>query len=261
MATPPNQPPQPPYPPQQYPPQQYPPQQYPPQQQVPPPKKTSPFVWILGGCALILVLGVVVTAISLYMIGRKVKEVAGGNPAAVVKMIASMNPDVEVLSTDDAARTVTIRNKRDGKVVTMNFDDIKNGKFTIKEDGKEEVTFQGGQGGVVVKTGEGTAQFGAGGKIPAWVPAYPGSSVQPGMVADTNKELSVTYTFTTKDSVDKVSSYYQTELKSAGYKVENAIVGGLGGSVVGTNDKRTINLALASSDGQTSVTVVAVEKK
>ena len=253
MATPPYQPqPQQPYPPQQYPPQGV------------PPKKTSPWVWVLGGCGLIIVVGVVITAVSVYMIGRKFKQVAGGNPAAIVKMIASMNPDVEVLSTDDSAGTVTIRNKKDGKVVTMKFDDIRNGKFTIKEDGKDEVTFEAnkdGQGGVVVKTGEGTAQFGAGGRIPAWVPAYPGSSPHPGYVADTTKELAVSYTFTTKDSVDKVSSYYQTALKSAGFTVEHAIVGGVGGSVVGKNDKRTVNIALGASDGETNVTVSSVEQK
>ena len=234
-----------------------------------PVKKTSPWVWVIGGCGALIVLAVIVFAVSGYLIARKVKQVAGGNPAGIVRMIAAMNPDVEVLSTDDATGKVTIRNKKDGKVVTMNFDDIKNGKFSIQEEGKDAVTIQAGgkdgQGIVDVKSADGsTAHIGAGStKTPAWVPAYPGSSPQGTFSTSNDREETGSYTFTTNDGLEKVSKYYQDALKTSGFTVDSMNVATTGGVVTGkmVGDKRTVSVNLGSDGAQTSVTVVFVEKK
>lgn len=221
--------------------------QYPPPPQPPPPpagKKTSPLVWILGGCLGIIVLGCIIFAIGTYMVARKVKEVAGGNPASVVRMIASMNPDVEVVSSDDKNGKITIRNKKDGKVVTLNFEDIKNGKFS----------FEDGEGAKV--------QIGSGGKAPAWVPAYPGSSPQGSFSSNTDKETTGSYSFTTKDSLERVSKYYQDALKTSGFAVET-MSAGTSGVVAGktADDQRTVSVNIGGDGSETTVAVTYNEKK
>jgi hypothetical protein len=44
---------------------------------------------------------------------------------AAANMIIAANPDVEVLNTNDRERTITVRDKKTGKVVKMTFDEVK----------------------------------------------------------------------------------------------------------------------------------------
>ena len=90
-------------------------------------------------------------------------ELMQRNPGlAITKMIAAANPDVDVLSTDEGAGKITVRDKKTGKVVTMTFDDAKKGKFSFSAQGDDGKTA--------------SLEFGAGAdKLPSWVPAYPGA--------------------------------------------------------------------------------------
>lgn len=240
---------------------------YPPPPPPPAGKKVSPLVWILLGVGGVFFLGLLAVGIGGYLFVHKVKQVAGGNPASVIRMIASMNPDVEVLSSDEGSGRITIRNKKDGKVVTLNFEDVKNGKISFQEDGKDAVSIQAngkdGQGTVEVKSAEGTAVFGAGsGRVPAWVPAYPGSSPQGHFSKKGVEGESGSYSFRTKDSVEKVAQYYQDALKGAGFELNTAAAGG-GTSVMSAKkdgDRKTVVLTLSGDGGETTASVVFAEK-
>src|ERR1700690_690890 len=81
---------------------------FPPPQQLPPGKKPNILIWILGG---LVVLGLGVTmmcGIGGYLLLHKAKT-SGFDPAllsknpgyAAAKMAATLNKDVEVLSSDD----------------------------------------------------------------------------------------------------------------------------------------------------------------
>lgn len=196
----------------------------------PAPKKTSPVVWILAGCGVLVVLIAGALAVGGFFIAHKVKqagldsELLQKHPElAAVKMMVAMNPNAELLNIDEDRGIVSIRDKRTGKVITMNFEDIKKGRLTLEEDGKKvsiEGHGEGDTGSVVVNSPEGTASFGAGAvKLPSWLPAYPGAAAQ-GFSSQGASGSAGGFGFKTSDSLDQVVRFYEDGLKTAGLAVD-----------------------------------------
>jgi hypothetical protein len=132
---------------------------------VPSPKKgISPVVVILiviGG--LILLGGLLLVAGGLFFVHKARQagidtELLQKNPAlAATKLIAAINPDVEVVRVDEASGKIELRDKKTGKTVLLDFEDVKKGRITFETD-------------------EGKMTVGATtGKVPDWAPKYPGS--------------------------------------------------------------------------------------
>lgn len=196
----------------------------------PPPKKISPLVWILLGILGFFAFAVIaITALGFFAY-HKAKQ-AGFDVAllekkpelAFLKMAVAANPDAELVSIDERRGIASVRDKKTGKVITMNFEDIKKGRFTLEEDGKK-VTLaakgEGDQGSLEVTSNEGTAKFGAGAvKLPAWLPAYTGAKLE-GFSTEGTTGSTGGFGFKTSDSADKVATFYDDELKKAGFKVE-----------------------------------------
>jgi len=263
--------------PPQYPPP-YPPQQPPqyPQQQLPPGKKSNVLLWVLGSIAVLL-FGITLTCGAIgYFVMHKVKQ-AGfdsdlmkSNPGlAMTKMVAAMNPNAEIVSSNDRTGTVTIRDKSTGKTVTMKFDPDKKTMVVIGDDGKEvsmKVTGDGTSSGALeVQSSEGTMKFGAsaGNQAPAWVPVYPGSSPQGTFASQTPEGDQHSFTFKTTDAPAKVIAYYQEQMKSAGFTVNLVTTGDQGGMVQAQDaaQKRSIVLTVGSSGEGTQGNVISIEKK
>jgi nitrate reductase NapE component len=102
----------------------------PPYQAVPPgARKTSPLIWILVVVLGLFLLGAIAVVGTTIFVAHKVHQVATNPGLAVTRMLAAMNPDLQVLNTDDGAGTITVRDKKTGKVTTMSFDDARNGRF------------------------------------------------------------------------------------------------------------------------------------
>src|SRR5579883_280995 len=129
-------------------------------------RKTSPWVWVLVALGAIVLLVVMTLGVGVWFVAHKVKQ-AGLDPdlmkrnphMAVVKMITAMNPDIEVIRTDDERGIVTVRNKKENKVYTINLEDAKNGKMVFQEDGKPATTIEtknNGEGGMTVTSDQGT---------------------------------------------------------------------------------------------------------
>jgi hypothetical protein len=186
---------------------------------VPPgPKKTSPIVWILlivGGLFVVGVLGVI--GLGMFAL-HKVKqagldpELMRNNPGlAISKLVTALNPDVQVLDTNDHEGTITVRDRKTGKVVKMSFDDVKNGHFNmrVQEDGKDA-----------------TLEIGAdvNSKLPSWVPAYTGANVRGGLATKATGQNGEegNFTFTTSDSPETVRSFYEGKARDANMQVETA---------------------------------------
>jgi hypothetical protein len=190
----------------------------------------------------IFVLGFIGLAGTGLFVLHKVKQ-AGVDPdlwrrnpgAAVGKIIAATNPDVEVLRTDDGAGTVTLRDKRSGKVVTLSFDQIRAGKFKFSATDDEGKTANVEIGGDV--------------KAPSWIPTYPGATLTPGVSAKGESEDGAgeggSFMFTTSDPPQKVMSYYEDKAKELGMKATVAVRHEKGGTIV-----------LADEDGQRSLTIL-----
>ncbi|HYP07706.1 MAG TPA: hypothetical protein VER03_15845 [Bryobacteraceae bacterium] len=236
---------------------------------LPPKKNISPIIWIVGGLfALVVLAGIAMIAGGLFL--AKTVHDAAGNPAlAAAKMMAMSNSDVEILSSDDAKGTVTFRDKKTGKILTMNFEQIKQGKIEFAEDGKT-VTMESSGEGLSIKGVDGsTVQVGgqAGAKMPEWLPAYPGAVAQGTFAMQGGSESGAAISFTTKDAVEKVSTFYQDAFKNAGLSTTTNMMtqdGKTSGGIIAgesADRKRSAVVNIASGDDGITVGVTYSDKK
>ena len=222
-------------------------------------RKTSPLVWVLVIILGLFVLGAIgVVGTGLFLV-HKVRQ-AGFDPElmkqnpglAITKMIASANPDVEVLNTDEGAGKITVRDKKTGKVVTMTFDDAKNGKFSFSAQGDDGKTA--------------SLEFGAGAdKLPSWIPAYPGAKVE-GTFAingDGGQGNGGSFGFSTSDAPAKVMSFYQDKCKELGINIKMTTTTDKGGMIMAADEgeARTLQVIVGSESGATKVQVIYGLKK
>ena len=254
-------------------------QPYPYPAYTPPPQKkgVSPLVWILGGLGILVMLVVIAVVGAGFFIAHKAREAGFDaetikrNPAlATIRMMAALNPDIEVVSYDDDKGHVKVREKKTGKTYSVDFDDAKRGKFVFQEDGKAPVTIttkgDGDSGMLEVKGEDGTTvKIGGGGpaKVPAWMPDYPGSEPTGTFSAQSGDGASGNYTFKTKEPADKVAKFYSEGFKQMGMKVTSTISGDKdgGGMVSGQVDKKTAVVLFGADSGETTVNVTFTTKK
>jgi hypothetical protein len=198
------------------------------------------------------------------------------NPGmAAAEAIVRLNPDLELVSSDAKTNTLTVKDKKTGETVTINAEDIKNGKLKVTTD-KGTATYDASgskDGGVTIKTTDekGQEQVSTLGgtaaeNLPSWVPAYPGGTVQ-GTFDNTGPEgRSAAFSVSTPDATDKVIDWYEAQLKAAGLKVEKNtynVSGQTGGTVNGKSGdgKHEVNVMIAAAEGKTQATVMFEEKK
>ena len=168
-----------------------------------------------------------------------------------------------MVSTDEGQEQITIREKETGKVTTLSFADAKNGKFVFKEDGKDAVTMSasGANGGLEVKSADGSVKFGGAAKIPAWVPDYPGSEPQGAFSASGKDGEGGSFAFKTKDASGKVVKYYEDQFQSLGLKVTSNMTSQNGEPSAGilvaedAASKHTVTVIVGKDSGETSVSV------
>lgn len=225
--------------------------------------------WVAIGCVGILMVGGLAVGGAVWWGARKVKALAE-DPTAAVEAMAALNPDIEVVDRDAGEGKVTIRNKQTGEVVTLDMEDIKQGRISFEssegaatvsidpEAGKLEVQSEGEQGA--------TMTFGGGQQLPDWVPSYPGASTEGVYSAETAEQSGGTFSAVTGDDLDSVFAYLKGKLTEDGYKVsENRFSGpqGTGGMLVGesADGMQTLTYTLQSTDGKTQVSGMYSRKK
>jgi hypothetical protein len=227
-------------------------------QPVPPaPRKTSPFVWVLVVVlGLFVLFGIGIFGAGLFVVHKMHQagldpELLRRNPGmAVGKMIAATNPDLDVLHTDDGAGTITVRDRRTGKVATITFDQARRGKITFTEQDDHGQTA--------------TVEFGASGKPPAWVPEYPGSHPAYAIrgAADSGEEGG-NYTYTTDDPASKVMAFYQDKAKDLGLEAKVTTTTPDSGMLVATRDgdNRSLTIVVGTTNEHTTVNVTYGRKR
>lgn len=237
--------------------------------QPPPPaprKGLGPVAWILiilGGLFAFFV--IILFAGGLFL-AHKIHQ-AGRNPAiAIAKLAVAANPDAEILSEDDDRGTLTIRDRKTGKTITMNAGDIQKGKFTLTGENNETVTIGGtGNGsGLEFKGNDGTVRIGAGPvKLPSWLPNYPGATMEGTMSSDTPQAIAATFNFKTHDAADKVVSFYKDAFASAGLKESANVSTSAMAMVAGADadNKREASIMVTPENGESSVRVSFTDKK
>ena len=233
-------------------------------------KKTNPLIWILAGVlGLFVLMSIVVMAGGLFL-AKKASDAASNPALAAVKLMVAANPDVEIVSSDEAKGTLTIREKKTGKLVTANFDQLKNGRITFEQDG-EKVSVEASskdQGSVDIKGKDGVVSVGGDAKLPDWLPAYPGATAKAaGAHATSPAEQSGMVVLTTSDEAEKVLSFYRDALQEAGItKAANTTTtsdGKLAGMLTGqsSDQRRTAQVLFGSNVGKTSITIPYSSKK
>ena len=226
----------------------------------PAPRKTSPLLWILGGVVgLIVLVGILIIGAGLF-VAHKVKDagfdsaLAQKNPAlAAAKVMASLNPDIEIVKIDEDRGVLTIKDKKSGKVITMNAEDFKNGKMSISDEST---------GGKVSFGGNGASQ------LPTWVPSEPGSTPEGTFSATDDASEGGMAHFKTSDAGSKVITFYQDALKGAGFKITSTFSGDSGdskGGLVTAEDsanRRTVMVTVSSAGSEgTDVALTYSTKK
>jgi hypothetical protein len=185
-------------------------------------KKLSPLVWVGIGCAGLIVVGMIAAGVFVYWVKGKAEDYvaeAEKNPTlAAAKLLAAADPDLEIVSSDDQAQTVTFKNNKTGETATVNLEQIQQGKisFTTNEG---TTSFSADQGTATFTGPDGQkSTWGDGAELPNWVPAYSGTT--PVGVANVNSQENMggMFTMETPDAADKVIDWYKAKLAGAGFK-------------------------------------------
>jgi hypothetical protein len=235
----------------------------------PPPAKKgiSGWVWALIGCFGLVVIAGIAISVGGWFVANTIK----GNPAAVAaRILAATNPDVEVVSVDGEGGRITLRDKKTGKQVTLDLDDIKKGRISFEGEGGEKMEIktqgEGEQGSIEITGKDGTAKIGKNAAVlPDWVPSYPGAETVHSMQMNTPDAKGGTINCKTGDSPEKVAEFYESALKGAGMEVsKNSTQSGdfkllqVGGEDKGNN--RTINVTVSVTEQGTMIGYIFTEK-
>ncbi|MFV2072836.1 MAG: hypothetical protein ACC742_09320, partial [Thermoanaerobaculales bacterium] len=241
------------------------------EQQAPAKKGLPTIAWIGIGCGALIVLMVVAFAVGSFFLVKKGKEFAADfedNPGmAAARMVVKFNPELEEVSADEENGTITVRNTKTGEEITVNFDDIKEGRFSFSSDGRE-VTVNAGEvgesGTITVTDDKGTFVLSKGDilseALPSWVPVYPESEPGNRRVMRTDDVVTGGFEVTTSASVDEVVEFYRSALEGDGFVVNvNTFSGddGKGGMVNARDDAggRTVMVIIGTEEGSTSANV------
>lgn len=247
-----------------------------PQMPPPPPKSSGGKVllWIFGGlAALVLLVVVCLAGLGFFMMHKARQagldpELMRKNPAlAAAKMVVIANPDVQLVSSNDASGTMVVRDKKTGKLTTLKFD-AANKKMVVTDDQGKTVTatLDSNAGTVKMESEDGTVKIGANAdKAPAWVPVYPGSTPQNTISVSGKGEQkqSGTYVCVVKDDPAKVLSYYAGQLTAAGMKLTRTTSGEdakSGGIVSGEDNGRSVIVTVSADSEGTHVSVMYSDK-
>lgn len=251
-------------------PQSPPPPPAPPTAQPPAAKKKglSPVAWILIGCGGILLVVVLAMGACGMFVAKKAKDFAENPARNAAELVVRLNPDLELVGSDDDAETITIRSKDSGEEMTFDWSEIQQGNFSFSsDDGEFRVNASGDEDGAVVTMtgddGETTQIFGAGGDvdIPGWIPMADGATdVQSTFSMRNGDQVSGAFTYKTSSSIDDVTALYDEKLKDAGFEVSRNTYSSSGresASVSGTRDDNedTIQVAVTQDGSDTTVVV------
>ena len=91
-------------------------------------------------------------------------------------------------------------------------------------------------------------------EIPAWVPAYPRWDPRNIEGRQSGSDYSLSFTFTSRDDIRSILTWYQDKLKQIGFRVDMDVVGTKGVLRSSTRDnRRALKIEVSSSGGQNVV--------
>ncbi len=254
-------------------------------------KGLSPLAWIglgIGAFVAVGFAGCLALGVFMYRTGQEaVREATGSeglsdfveglqdDPArTAAEAMIRLNPDLDLISTDDTAGTITFRDNRTDEEATLNFADIAEGRFSmttaegdVSIDASESAA---GAASVTFRGPDGEMRFGGSpnlADVPDWLPVYPGGTdAQSAFQTTSGDTLSGAVASKTTDPARTVVAYYKGVLEDAGYVIsaESLTQAGTGaiGAVSGEHDAegRSITVAAMEQPGETQVMVTYTER-
>ncbi len=237
-------------------------------------KGLGTLAWIAIGCGALIVVVVVALGVGGLFLAKKAKDVVGdldfeGNPGlAAARMVVRLSPELEEVGVDEDAGTITIRNTKTGEEITVDFDDVQEGRISWKS-GDQEVTIDasGDQEGATIDVSgdKGTWKLTTGGaatgELPEWVPVYPGSAPESRHDMTSDEGYQGVFQLTTDDGVAQVVEYYRSQLAERGFEVSTNVFSGdegeQGGLVSGQDEAggRTVTVMVGSEEGRSTMSV------
>lgn len=226
----------------------------PPPPAAPPTKKgMSVWAWVGIGCLVVVLLGLGTCYACGVFVKNKVGKLAENPAMAAAELIVRANPDVELVSKDEEAGTLTIRKKESGETVTVNISEIQEGKFSFTDDKGETSS---------ISLGAGESSRG----LPDWIPTYPGATVRQLFSTSGEAGRSGSYMLSSIDTIDAVADFYERRLTAAGYVTKRSSAA-VGGAVSTTSvnaeakdERQTVNVGLTDLGGKTQALITFSEK-
>lgn len=112
------------------------------------------------GCSILFVIGIVAVVLLVSWcnktVGSYIKDFSDNPERATAELVVRMNPELDLIETNDEDGTITFSDKS-GKVTTMTWSDLAEGKLTISDSEGNEMTF-------------GASDMGS---VPEWMPRLP----------------------------------------------------------------------------------------
>lgn len=228
-------------------------------------KGLSPLAWTGIGCGSLAIIAIAALAFVFGWGMRQASEFAdklteyAEDPVALVELIASQSPDVEIVSKDEAAETITIRNNADGTEITVDYKDLRDGNLSfINADGEFNFEMSSADGSLTIETPDAKTVVGsntATSDLPAWVPVYPGAVSQAiGTTKLDGGKTAGLVTFTTSAPVADVAAWMRETLEKNGFTTsvtttrENTVIFG-----ESTTDSRSVTSTLAADNDKTTI--------
>ena len=215
-------------------------------------KKGLPgLAWAGIGCGAVLIIAVIVVGLLIGLCKRKVNEITkefNENPERkVAEFIINASSEYEVVSHDDVAKTMTIKEKKTGKETTMSYKDISEGKFAMTDSEGNSLELG------TVKPEE----------LPAWLPILTGATINSGFQTKENGKISGMVVFGTTQTPQEVSDFFKTKTESwsSSSSSSSINIGGVQQYVFErSSDTQEINVMAQKTEAGTQATVTYKEK-
>jgi len=161
----------------------------------PPVKKGMPGIaWFGIGCGTLLIIAVIIVSLLVGWCNRKMDDFKKNPEKTAAEMVVKFNPDLEMVSTDDAKGEMTIRNKN-GEVTTLSYKDISEGRITVRDKDGNTTTL-----------GSGDLS-----QIPTWVPRLPNATEEISVMhSETNEQTVGIISTSTSDTLETVETFLKS---------------------------------------------------
>ncbi len=232
-----------------------------------PPKRMGLLGWMLIGVSTMFALIIIGALVLGAFVVHKVKEAGVSaelmrkNPAlAVTRLMAAVDPHIEVLSVNEDNGTVRVRNRESGKTYTVDLERAKRGDFHMRAgDAEIALHSDGNTGALTVRGGDGSRVSIGGGpaEVPSWIPNYPGSRPMNAVAAKEAGSNHGMFSFQTDDRPEHVLNFYRDRFTGAHLNVTNEPeYGSRSLSVADASDTREAKVTAVRDGTQTDVVVI-----